>query len=338
MRDCLPASTAPDAPDATPSREAARIAIIIVNYRTADAVLGSLQRLAALQPRWPGLRVFIVDNHSPDDSARTLAQGIQAQGLGAWVSLIAHTVNGGFAAGNNVGVRAARSQPGWQPAYCFFLNPDAYVQPDTLDHLLAFARQRPDAVLGAVLTDENGVARTSSFRCPGPLTEFQRGAGLGLVARLWPASQIGLPVPATPQPADWVSGAAFWVPVPVLDKVGEMDEGFFLYFEEVDYMLKVRQAGFGVWLVPDARVVHLAGMATGIVGGQVAKRRMPAYWYQSWHRFFVRHHGRAGAWLAGCLWMAGLLINRTLALALPHRRRRDGHHLRDFFKHGLLGR
>ena len=100
----------------------------------------------------------------------------------------------------------------------------------------------------------------------------------------------------------------------VLDAVGPLDEGFFLYFEEVDFCRRAHRAGWSCWLVADARVMHIEGAATGI---KAARRRLPAYWFASRRRFFVKAYGIGGLVLADLLWAIGrasLVLRRALGL------------------------
>jgi hypothetical protein len=113
---------------------------------------------------------------------------------------------------------------------------------------------------------------------------------------------------------DWVSGASLIVRREVIEQVGLMDEGYFLYFEEVDFCRRAREAGWECWYVPDSRVMHLEGASTGI--NAVAKRR-GGYWYDSRRRYFVKHFGIAGLVAADVLWAIGrsmYSIRRILTL------------------------
>lgn len=100
----------------------------------------------------------------------------------------------------------------------------------------------------------------------------------------------------------------------VLDAVGPFDEGFFLYYEEVDFCRRAAAAGWQCWLVADARVVHFEGASTGIT---LARRRTPAYWFASRRRFFLKSYGVAGLLAADVLRLVGrasLVVRRALGL------------------------
>lgn len=311
----------------------------MVNYRTGHLLRPSLERLAKAREQFPNLSVVVVDNASPDDSVSVMKHAIAALSAEAWVTLVPHSENAGFAAGNNLGVKRACEQADHAPDYFFFLNPDAYIQDDCLTKLWDFSSKRQHAcVLGAMLTDESGVLRPSGFRFPSAISEFQRGAHLGIVDKLFPNQRIAIDVQSAPHESDWVSGAAFWVPKRIWDRIGGMDARYFLYFEEVDFMRQVRRADFSIWTVPAAKVAHIAGASTQIVSGKSLVKKMPAYWYESWRRYHMGNDGRLTGMVRGGSWLAGVAVNQLLAILVPWRRQDDGHRVRDFLRHGLLGK
>jgi GT2 family glycosyltransferase len=91
----------------------------------------------------------------------------------------------------------------------------------------------------------------------------------------------------------------------VFEQIGLFDEDYFLYFEEVDLMKEAAKANLEVWHNPNARVIHIGGGATNIKDARAQSGRLPPYWYDSWRRYFVKHHGRLGACLAASCWLAG---------------------------------
>jgi hypothetical protein len=100
----------------------------------------------------------------------------------------------------------------------------------------------------------------------------------------------------------------------VLEEIGALDEGYFLYFEEADFCTRARAAGWSVWCVSRSRVVHREGAATGI---RDASRRRPEYWFDSRRRYFIKHFGVAGLLAADLLWAIGrgsLAMRRMLRL------------------------
>jgi hypothetical protein len=90
------------------------------------------------------------------------------------------------------------------------------------------------------------------------------------------------------------------------ERVGGFDEGFFLYFEEVDFCVRCRRAGWGVRYEPATRVVHLEGQTTGAGAG----RPRPPYWYESRRRLFLKTLGGSGLLLADAAWALGRAVGR----------------------------
>jgi GT2 family glycosyltransferase len=115
----------------------------------------------------------------------------------------------------------------------------------------------------------------------------------------------------------------------VIRQVGLLDEGYFLYFEEVDFCHRARSAGWTVWYVPDSRVVHLEGASTGVT---VTGRRRPAYWYDSRRRYFLKHFGKAGLVAADVLLTIGrasYLVRRALRLGASSASSDPRHFMKD---------
>ena len=87
------------------------------------------------------------------------------------------------------------------------------------------------------------------------------------------------------QPIDWVSGASTMMRRTAIDSIGGFDENYFLYFEETDFCLRAKRAGFTTWYVPQSRVVHIAGQSTKLMERETLPRRLPAYWFESRRRY-----------------------------------------------------
>ena len=289
------------------------IFVAIVNYRTGDLVLDCLSSLVGQVADLRGGRVIIVDNHSGDASPQVLRRQIELRGWADWAECLDLPRNGGFAYGNNAAIARVRDL---DPAFdaVVMLNPDTLVQPGTIRHLAAFLDSKPEVgIAGARIENRNGDIEVSAHADPSPWDELKRGAELGWLSR-WPAPATPLVSPTGAHVCDWVSGACMAVRRQVLDAVGPLDEGFFLYFEEVDFCVRARRRGWPCWFVPDARVVHFEGAATGI---RVARRRLPQYWYASRRRFFVKCYGVSGLLAADLLWALGrftLVLRRALGL------------------------
>ena len=288
--------------------------VIIVNYRTPALAIDCIDSLVSQRGELHGGRVLVVDNHSGDDSVTRIAAEIEARGWADWVELLAMPRNGGFAYGNNAGLRRALALDAGLAAVVL-LNPDAVAQPGALSQLLAYLDSNPGSgIAGAAIENAGGGAEGSAHRWPSPLGELAEAAQLGALSRVLRQYPVWPAVESAGNQCDWVSGACMAIRREVLDAVGPLDEGYFLYFEEVDFCLRARRAGWGSAFVPRAKVMHLEGAATGI---RARRQRRPAYWYASRRRFFVKAYGVAGLVLADLLWALGrfsLVTRRRLGL------------------------
>lgn len=291
----------------------ASVAVSIVNYRTSGLVLQALPALLAELAPCPAARVFIVDNASPDGDGDRLADGLAGLDTGGRVELIRSPVNGGFAAGNNIAFAAVRALD-WQPDAVLLLNPDAEVRPGAIAEMLRVMEDHPEAgFVGPRLENPDGSSWIAAFHFPTFGTEVWRSLGIGAIARHFP---ILADESDTPVRVDWITGTATMIRRAALEALGDMDDGYFLYYEEVDYMLQGSRLGWQSWHAPAALIRHEAGAATGITDGKARQGRQPAYWFQAWARYFSKNHGplyaRATAAAKLC----------TLLLAHLHRRLR----------------
>lgn len=287
--------------------------IIIVNYRTPELVVDCLRSLATQSHDLRGGRVVVADNASDDGSAKRISAAIVDEGWSEWAEVLPLALNGGFSFGNNAGIRRALAAPP-QPEHLLLLNPDTLARPEALRALVDFMDAHPEVgIVGSRLETADGGVDCSAHRIHSPLSELVGSARLGMLTRVLKRHVLSEPVRNEAHACDWVSGASLMVRRAVVERIGMMDEGFFLYFEEVDFCWRARRAGWQVWYVPESQVLHLEGASTGI------KRtsRRAGYWYDSRRRFFVKHYGVGGLLLADGLWALGrmtFLARRTLGL------------------------
>ena len=224
--------------------------------------------------------------------------------------------NAGFSAGNNLGIRAIDAE-----AY-LLLNSDTLVRPGAISRLQGHLRRHPDAAIAAPrLEGPDGEPQVSSFRQATPLTEFLRAARTGPLDRLFSRHVTAKPIPGRPEDTDWVSFAAVMIRSNAVERVGLLDEGYFMYFEDADFCWRARRAGWRVRYCPDACVVHLQGGSSSFNALGAAGMRLPAYHYASRARYYAKLYGHAGLWLANALWAAG----RCVSLAREAFERRPTH-------------
>jgi N-acetylglucosaminyl-diphospho-decaprenol L-rhamnosyltransferase len=290
----------------------AEIAVIVVNYGTADLTIDAVESVRALRHGGRRVEIHVVDNASPGGDAARLAEEHTARGWGEGVTLHLEPVNHGFGRGNNVVLNAlaARDRP---PGAVFLLNPDARLGNEALDILARFLETHPEAgAAGCAIFHPDGNPATAAFRFPTLWSELERAANFGPVTRLLRRYRTALPPDLPTQRVDWVSGAAVMLRFDAVMSVGFFDPGYFLYFEEVDLMRAMCQAGWQTWFVPEARVVHEEGAATG-VGSRQGRRRRPAFVYESWRHYCLKNHGRAYAISAALIALSGGVVHVSAA-------------------------
>jgi GT2 family glycosyltransferase len=283
--------------------------IIIVNYRTPGLVADCLHSLLGDVRAEPDCRVIVVDNASGDDSVSRLQTTIKAAGW-TWAEVLPLDHNGGFAFGNNAAIRPLHRSDD-PPAYFHLLNPDTYIRPGAVSKLIDFMEGHPEVgIAGSGLEYPNGRPQCAAFHFHGLLSELESGIRFGPVTKVLQRWMVAPPPRDVPHRTDWVCGASMMIRNEVFDAIGLMDEGFFLYYEETDFCLRAKQAGWPCWFVPRSRVVHLEGQSTGATGAAVKRRRLPKFWFDSRRRYFRKHHGAGYELMANSIHAAGFALWR----------------------------
>lgn len=287
-----------------------KLLVVIVNYRVTDLTIDALRSLAKQVPALAGVRVAVCENGTGPDAEARLRQAIDANGWAAWTDLMAIHPNRGFTGGNNAVLRKALASAD-PPEYVLLLNADTLVHDRALSALIEFMDRHPEVgVAGSRLENPDGSVQASPFRFFGIASEFDRGLRLGIVTRLLARFKACPPTPPDACPVDWVSGASMIIRRQVLESVGLLDEGLYTYFDDIDYCLNVRRAGWQVWYVPQSRVIHLEGASTGIKTVQQTPKRRPAYWFQARRRFFLKNYGPLYTALVDAAFLGGFAVWR----------------------------
>lgn len=271
------------------------LSVVIVNWNTADILLDCLHSIAA-QTR-VAYDVWVVDNGSHDDSCE------RVRAVFPDVHLIANSDNRGFAAANNQALRLVQGD------YILLLNSDTVVLNGALDAMVAFLHARPEiGAVGPRLLNADGSLQPSAHRFYstwGSLVENQ------LVTRLVPwrfahTPWLNLFDHSIARPVDWVCGAALMLRRQTLQRVGLLDEAFFMYAEEIDWQMRMRQADIPVWFIPHARIIHLGGGSSRSVAVKMNQME-----WENRARLVAKHYPpsaqriyRAKARLGRALWQA----------------------------------
>jgi GT2 family glycosyltransferase len=316
---------------------AARVAIAIVNYGTSALVIAAIPALMRELSYLAGHHVVIVDNDSPDDDGARLEHGIAALALGPSVEVVRSSVNGGFAAGNNLAFDRIRRLP-WQPDAVLLFNPDAEMRPGALREMLRVMQANPQAgFIGPRLENADGTTWVAAFRFPSPAIEVVMGLGLSHVGPLRRFKMV-FPDSGVPTRVDWVTGTATLIRHEAWAALGDMDDGYFLYYEEADYMLQGRRLGWESWHAPAALVGHIAGAATGVKDSQAVSGRQPDYWFQSWARYFAKNHGAGFARATAVVKLLAMLLGAAQRRLRGKSHGRPERFFRDFTEKVVLAR
>jgi GT2 family glycosyltransferase len=261
------------------------VSIIIVNWNTCDILKGCLNSLFQ-QTRTITFQVIVIDNASSDHSVEMIQQEFPQ------AILISNSVNRGFAAANNQGMRIATGR------YVLLLNPDTIILDGAIQKSVEFTDKHPDiGVTGCqVWLNENEIQQTC-FSFPTFWNALAQETGL---LRIFPHSRIvgrayyGWWDRKSQMDVDVVSGMFMLVRQEAIQKVGIMDEAYFVYAEETDWCFRFHKAGWRCVFTPAARIVHLDG---GSKSTALIKNKMYVQMQKSMLIFHLKQQGRL-SWIA----------------------------------------
>jgi len=294
------------------------LSVCIVNWNTRTDLEQALTSVLDTEPSL-ALEVVVLDNASRDGSAEMVRSRFPG------VALLRSSENLGFARGYN---RAAGEAAG---RHLLMLNPDTVVYAGALDKMVAFLDSHPKAgAVGPRLLNRDGTLQFSCRRFPRPMAAIFRNTVLG---RLAPGNRFtrGYLMADWDHNAvrevDWVSGAAICIRRDTWHEVGGFDEGFFMYAEDMDWCLRAYQAGWRIYYLPEAVIVHRIGG-----GSDQRPAAMVLAFHRSMARFYRKHYAARwplvlrwlpgfGIWVRGALVMVQTLGNRVRDLLRRPRRR-----------------
>lgn len=253
------------------------VSVIIVSWNARDYLL---RCLASLEAYGDGLisEVIVVDNASSDDSVA------QVRARYPQVTLVEPGANLGFAKGNNLGIRMARGK------YLCLINSDAELLPGCLSTLVKHLEQHPDiGLIGPRVQGADGVVQDRPRGFPTLWNMFCFAAGLdglwpnsrlfgGYLRRAWPIDQV--------MPAEVLSGCFWLARAMAVDEVGGLDEGYFMYGEDIDWCLSFHRKKWQVVFHPEAHAIHHGGKSSS---------NAPVRFYLEMHRanlqYWRKNHG-----------------------------------------------
>ena len=311
------------------------VAVVIVSYRSAELAVECLRSLHVERSAGDlSVRAVVIDNASGDHPL--ISRAVEANGWASWVTAVLAPRNGGFAYGNNLGIRhALQSGP---VDYVYLLNPDTRVRAGAIAALVRLLESQPGVgIAGSSFENEDGSEWPIAFRFPSLVSELSHTLGFGPVIRLLDRWSVAREMSqAAGQQVDWICGASMMIRLAVLERIGGLDESYFLYFEETDFCLRARRAGFATWYVPESRVMHIGGQSTGVTERNKAPKRLPAYWFDSRRRYFAKAFGTAHAMTIDMVVLIAYPLGWLKRLLLLQQRQSIPHFYRDFIRRSVL--
>jgi GT2 family glycosyltransferase len=249
------------------------LSIIIVSWNIRKLLENCLSSILAHPPTSP-FEIWVVDNASTDESPRMVREKFPQ------VHLVENRENLGFARANNQAIQQCTGK------YILLLNPDTLVTSGALQALVDFLDKNPEAgATGARILNPDGSLQISSHPRPTLSRELWRLFHLDSLAPYaeYPLTKWGT---KQAQEVDVLMGACLLVRKKVLDQVGFLDEDYFIYTEEVDLCYRIQRAGWRLFWVPQAEVVHFGGQST-----QQVPTEMFLNLYHGKIKYFRKHYG-----------------------------------------------
>ena len=231
-----------------------KLSVIIVNYNVKHFLEQSLNSIFQSIANFE-FEVMVVDNYSADGSVEMVLSKFPL------VKVFAEKYNHGFSKGNNIAIKKSKGQ------YILLLNPDTVLEEDTLQKVIDFMEVHPEAgALGVKMMDGSGQFLPESKRgFPTPMAAFYKMSGL---ATIFPKSKKFGQYHLTfldknqTQEVDVLSGAFMLLRKSVLDKIGLLDETFFMYGEDIDLSYRIKKEGFKNFYFADTKIIHFKGEST----------------------------------------------------------------------------
>ena len=277
-----------------------RIAAVIVNWNARRVLRPCVEALLNIPDL--DLEIVVVDNASTDDSLETLRD------LRGRIRVVQTGRNLGFGTGINRGAQASDAP------FVLVLNPDVVLGVDSASKMMRFLENNPSiGLVGPKLLDDKGKPAATCGGHPHIVAEVCRKFLLHLIL---PCLKFGRQRPTMPRKMGWVTGACFLVRRKAMETVGGLDERIFMYYEDVDFCIRLRAAGWEVGYLPEATGYHFGGASS-----QQALEKMLIISESSYRLVIRRHLGASAArlltWLTPVEMGMRTLIWQTMKLVYP---------------------
>jgi len=259
------------------------LSIIILNYRSKGLLKQCLRGI--VDSHLPMTHeVIVVDNASGDGSVEMVEEHFP------WAKVLAMPINGGYASGNNAGLKVATGD------FLMILNPDVAVFRGAVDSLLEYAQQHPSVgIVAPKLINPDGSTQMSTMLFPSFPVALWRRTPLGNIPAVKKLIRKYLMMDWDHKSAraiGWALGACILIRRTALEQVGYFDDRFFLYLEDVDYCRRMWERGWEVHCQPAAEMVHYHRRLSADTPVLVSLFSRPARIHtQSWLKYFAKYAG-----------------------------------------------
>jgi GT2 family glycosyltransferase len=290
------------------SKKNYQLAVIIINYKTPQLCIDCLKTLVPEVTNLPA-KVIVVDNASQDESCEFIQNWIDEESVSDQVELIQSFDNTGFSGGNNLGISHLDAE------YYLLLNSDTLVHKGSISTLLEMAsKDKTAGLISPRLEWPDATPQESCFQFHRPVSELISSAATGFITKLFGAYIVPQSVREDQDYYSWTSFACVLIKADVFDDIGFMDDGYFMYYEDVEFCCRAKQAGWKVLNVPNAHVVHLRGGSSPVKSQTKLRKRLPRYYFESRTRYFYQVYGQFGLLMANIYWTLGYGISLIRSL------------------------
>jgi GT2 family glycosyltransferase len=275
------------------------LSVVIVSFNSAPDLPACFEAISRTS-RQLEHEVIVVDNASADETVRLVEERHPR------IRVLANSENVGFARAANLGIQKSSGR------HLLLLNPDTEVQAGALERSVAYLDEHPDVgIVGARVNNPDGTLQRACRRSiPTPQVAFFRLSGLGKIWKSHPAAGAYNVEGADPDQimdVEAVSGSYLMVRREACEKVGGLDERYFLYGEDLDFCLEVSRAGYRIIYYPEAVVLHHKGASS-----RQAKRRANREFHRAMSLFHRKHFAEETPVLLNALILGGISLRGTL--------------------------
>jgi len=283
------------------------LSIIIINYKTKDLTLQTLDSVFKADPPPGKMEVFLIDNHSQDATPAAVKQQFPQ------VKQILSSTNLGFAGGNNLGLRQAKGK------YVLLLNSDTVIAKDSLVKMIDYMNSNPQVGLATCRVElfNRRIDPASHRGFPTPWASLTYYLGLEKLfphVKLFSQYHQGWKDLTQVHEIDSPVGAFFFLRKSALNQVGLLDEAFFMYAEDLDLAFRIKKSGWQVMYVPLTTITHLKG-ASGINSTDKSKKIITTKaFFDTMKTFYQKHYRKKYLFFIRWLVFLGIDLVKTIKI------------------------